>query len=94
MTERELTKLIMDYLKWVPNSSWKKIRGSMGMRDILDIIGCWEGKYIKLEIKTEKGEFREINPSMAYPAVGVPGEGPGHPSGSSRLKYHTRSLRT
>ncbi|MGE5446106.1 MAG: VRR-NUC domain-containing protein [Ignavibacteriales bacterium] len=57
MTEHELTKLIMDYLKWVPNSSFKKIRGSMGMRGILDIIGCWEGRYIELEVKTGKGKL-------------------------------------
>lgn len=57
MTERELTKLIMDYLKCVPKSSFKKIRGSMGMRGILDIIGCWEGKYIELEVKTQKGRL-------------------------------------
>lgn len=29
MTERELTRLILDYLKWAPNSSFKKIRGSI-----------------------------------------------------------------
>jgi hypothetical protein len=44
MTERQLTKLIVDYLKWVSNSSFKKIRGSMCMRGILDIMACWEGK--------------------------------------------------
>src|SRR5919108_931931 len=57
MTECELTKLILDYLKWVPNSTFKKIRGSMGMKGILDIIGCWEGKYVELEVKTEKGRL-------------------------------------
>ncbi len=57
MTERQLTKLMLDYLKWVPNSSFKKIRGSMGMKGILDIIGCWEGKYVELEVKTEKGRL-------------------------------------
>jgi hypothetical protein len=57
ITERELTRLIMDYLKWVPNSSFKKIRGSMGMKGILDIIGCWEGRYIELEVKTERGRL-------------------------------------
>lgn len=57
MTERKLTKLIMDYLKWVPQSTFKKIRGSMGMKGILDIIGCWEGKYIEFEVKTEKGKL-------------------------------------
>ena len=49
--------VILDYLQWVPNSSFKKIRGSMGMKGILDIIGCWEGKYIEIEVKTEKGRL-------------------------------------
>ncbi len=57
MTERDLTRLIMDYLKWVPNSSFKKIRGTMGMKGILDIIGCWEGKYVELEVKTDRGRL-------------------------------------
>ncbi len=55
--ERELTRLILDYLRWVPDSSWKKIRGSMGMKNVLDIIGCWEGKYVELEVKTERGRL-------------------------------------
>lgn len=29
----------------------------MGMKEILDIIGCWEGKYIEFEVKTEKGKL-------------------------------------
>lgn len=55
MTEHGLTKLIMDYLKWIPNSSWKKIEGSIGMKRILDIIGCWQGRYVELKVKTERG---------------------------------------
>ncbi len=27
------------------------------MRGILDIIGCWEGKYVELEVKTERGRL-------------------------------------
>ena len=27
------------------------------MKGILDIIGCWEGKYVELEVKTEKGRL-------------------------------------
>lgn len=32
MTERELTRLILDYLKWAPNSCFKKIRGSISLK--------------------------------------------------------------
>ncbi|MGE5445492.1 MAG: VRR-NUC domain-containing protein [Ignavibacteriales bacterium] len=27
------------------------------MRGILDIIGCWEGKYVEIEVKTHKGRL-------------------------------------
>ncbi|MGE5444251.1 MAG: VRR-NUC domain-containing protein [Ignavibacteriales bacterium] len=57
MTERQLTKLIMDYLAWISNSTFKKIRGSMGIGGILDIIGCWQGRYAELEVKTERGRL-------------------------------------
>ncbi|MGE5443282.1 MAG: hypothetical protein ACM3SR_01615 [Ignavibacteriales bacterium] len=63
MNERQLTKLVLNYLAWIPNSSFKKIRGSMGMRGILDIIGCWEGKYIELEVKTERVDLPLSNRS-------------------------------
>jgi len=57
-TETELTKQIMGYLKYVPDSSFKKIRGSIGMKGLLDIIGCWRGQYIELEIKTKRGRLK------------------------------------
>jgi hypothetical protein len=60
MKERQLTKLIMSYLRRLPNSSWKKIRGSMGMRGILDIIGCYEGRYVELEVKTDRGRLSPL----------------------------------
>ncbi len=58
-TEVELTKQILDYLKYIPESSFKKIRGSIGMRGLLDIIGCWRGQYIELEIKTRRGKLKQ-----------------------------------
>lgn len=57
-TEPELTKQIMGYLAYIPDSTFKKIRGSMGMKGILDIIGCWKGQYIEIEIKTERGKLK------------------------------------
>ncbi|MGE5443756.1 MAG: VRR-NUC domain-containing protein [Ignavibacteriales bacterium] len=27
------------------------------MKGILDVIGCWEGKYVELEVKTERGRL-------------------------------------
>ncbi len=57
-SEAQLTKQILDYLKYVPDSTFKKIRGGLGMRGILDIIGCWQGRYIELEIKTRRGKLK------------------------------------
>jgi len=58
LTEADLTAQIFDYLRYIPNSSFKKIRGGLGMKGLLDVIGCWEGKYIELEIKTRRGKLK------------------------------------
>lgn len=57
-TEKELTKQIMDYLKYIPNSAFKKTRGGLGMKGILDVIGCWQGRYVEIEIKTKRGKLK------------------------------------
>jgi len=58
LTEAQLTKQVLDYLAYIPDSTFKKIRGSMGMKWILDIIGCRQGRYIELEIKTKRGKLK------------------------------------
>ena len=57
-TEFELTKQILDYLKYVPDSAFKKVRGSIGNKGWLDVVGCWNGRYIELEIKTKRGKLK------------------------------------
>ncbi len=56
-SEAELTKQILDYLKYIPESSFKKIRGSIGNKGWLDVVGCWCGRYVELEIKTRRGKL-------------------------------------
>jgi len=58
LTESELTRQVLDYLKYIPDSSFKKIRGGLGMKGLLDIIGCWRGQYVELEIKTKRGKLK------------------------------------
>jgi len=57
-TENELTRQVLDYLRYIPDSTFKKIRGSIGMKGLLDIIGCWEGRYVEIEIKTRRGKLK------------------------------------
>jgi len=58
-TEKELTIQILDYLKYIPHLTVKKIFAGIGMRGVLDLIGCWNGEYFELEIKTPRGKLSE-----------------------------------
>ncbi len=58
LTEAELTRQVLDYLRYIPDSTFKKIRGGLGMSGILDIIGCWKGRYIEIEVKTKRGKLK------------------------------------
>jgi hypothetical protein len=55
VTEKELTRMIEGYLNIIPDLCFKKIRGSMGMKVVLDLVVCYEGRYYELEVKTDRG---------------------------------------
>jgi len=57
-SEAELTAQILDYLRYIPDSTFKKVRGSIGNKGWLDVVGCWNGRYIELEIKTKRGKLK------------------------------------
>lgn len=59
MTERQLTKLIIDYLKWtLPNAWIRKNLGTLGQRKgIPDIEIIHKGVPYFLELKTPKGRL-------------------------------------
>ena len=57
MKESELIKKISDYLKSVPDLFfWKEHGGIYGTSGIPDIIVCIDGRFIALEVKTQKGK--------------------------------------
>jgi hypothetical protein len=57
MREKDLVNKIMQYLKAVPELfCWKEHGGQFGTAGIPDIIICYRGKFVALEVKTENGK--------------------------------------
>lgn len=78
MLEKQIQKKIMAYLKTVPGSQWNKITlGPYSGKGISDIIGCYRGHYVALEVKNEGGKatklqehfINAINDTGGYAAV-------------------------
>ena len=61
MNESDIVKAIKRYLKTVPECFfWKEHGGMYGTAGIPDIICCYRGRFIGLEVKTEKGQPTEL----------------------------------
>lgn len=57
MNESDITKSILKYLKTLPRCFfWKEHGGIYGTSGIPDIIVCIGGRFIALEVKTQKGK--------------------------------------
>ena len=57
MNESDITKSILKYLKTLPRCFfWKEHGGIYGTSGIPDIIVCIVGRFIALEVKTQKGK--------------------------------------
>lgn len=57
MNESDITKSILKYLKTLPHCFfWKEHGGIYGTSGIPDIIVCIDGRFIALEVKTQKGK--------------------------------------
>jgi len=57
MKESEITTAIKGYLKTVEGCFfWKEHGGQFGQAGIPDIIVCLGGRFVALEVKTEKGK--------------------------------------
>lgn len=57
MNESDITKSILKYLKTLPRCFfWKEHGGFYGTSGIPDIIVCIDGRFIALEVKTQKGK--------------------------------------
>jgi len=56
MSESDIVKRIMRYLKTVPRCfAWKEHGGMYGTAGITDIIACIDGHFYGFEVKTEEG---------------------------------------
>lgn len=56
MKEKDIIKQIRDYLKTLEGCfSFKMHGGQFGAAGIPDLIICYKGRFIALEVKTEKG---------------------------------------
>ncbi len=61
MNESDIVKAIKRYLNTVPECFfWKEHGGMYGTAGIPDIICCYRGRFIGLEVKTEKGQPTEL----------------------------------
>lgn len=57
MTEANLTDKIKQYLKSVDGLFfWKEHGGQFGTTGIPDLIVCYRGRFIALEVKTDRGK--------------------------------------
>ena len=61
MLEKEITAQIMRYLKTVPGCfAWKEHGGPHGTAGIPDIICCYRGRFVGLEVKTPSGKLSKL----------------------------------
>ena len=57
MSEADIVKAILKYLKTVPRCfAWKEHGGMYGTAGIPDIIACVNGRFYGFEVKTDKGK--------------------------------------
>ncbi|WP_025434862.1 VRR-NUC domain-containing protein [Peptoclostridium acidaminophilum] len=61
MLEKDITNLILRFLKTVPNCfCWKEHGGLYGTSGIPDIVACINGRFYAFEVKTEAGKVTKL----------------------------------
>ena len=61
MLEKEITAKIMGYLKTVPCCfAWKQYGGMYGTAGLPDIICCYRGRFLGLEVKAPSGKLTKL----------------------------------
>jgi penicillin-binding protein-related factor A (putative recombinase) len=69
MTETQLKDKVMAFLKTVPRSSWRKIHQTpMSKAGTADIIGCYKGRYVAIELK-RPGKYKNLYQGMSKPQI-------------------------
>ena len=56
--ERRVQKIILEYLRGLPESWW--IKAISIRKGVPDIIGCYKGRFVAFEVKAEDGKVTEI----------------------------------
>ncbi len=56
MKERQITDAIRGLLKSLGIFHWKNHGGPMGAKGIADILGCYRGRLLAIEVKAPKGK--------------------------------------
>lgn len=77
MKESDITKQILDMLNYIPGCfAYKHWGGPMGMRGVHDIICCYRGKFISIEVKSpnlKKAEYSKYQKIFADKVDGAEG---------------------
>ena len=61
MKEKDITTAIMRYLKTVPGCfAFKEHGGMYGTAGLPDIICCYHGRFVGLEVKTPSGKLSKL----------------------------------
>ena len=61
MAEKDIVNKIIKYLKTLDHCfCWKEHGGMYGTAGIPDVICCYRGRFIGLEVKTEKGKLTKL----------------------------------
>lgn len=58
-TENNITKAIRQYLRIRGIEHFKHWGGPMSEPGVADLICCWKGRYLAIEVKTEKGAITD-----------------------------------
>jgi hypothetical protein len=57
LKEKDITMQIRNLLKTFQIFHWKNHGGPMGAKGVPDILGCFQGKFLGIEVKTENGRL-------------------------------------
>ena len=58
-SEKNITKAIRHYLRIRGIEHFKHWGGPMSERGVADLICCWQGRYLAIEVKTRKGTLSD-----------------------------------
>ena len=68
MLEKDITAAILRYLHSLPGSfCWKEHGGPYGTNGIPDIICCYHGRFVALEVKTPEGKLSDNPEIQSHP---------------------------